>query len=277
MVLRGSNIKNQNIKTNFIFGGIAGTFSRTIVAPFDRIKILLQTTNSHQNIRNCYSDIIKKEGFYNLWKGNLLNCARVLPYSALQFGTYDLCKSNIYNKDILSVNERLLCGTIAGFTATTITHPVDVIRHRLMLNPDINSINKSVSNLMLENGYKSLFKGYGSTIISLTPFIAINFCTFDTLKTYTEWKSVYGILSIGALSALISQSICYPLDTVRRRMQISGNPYKNGYNAFFHIVHKEGIPKLYSGIIVNSLKIVPNNSIRFLSYELIRNYFDKSY
>ena len=34
-----------------------------------------------------------------------------------------------------------------------------------------------------ENGLRTFYKGYTPAIISLSPFIAINFATFDTLKT----------------------------------------------------------------------------------------------
>ena len=53
-------------------------------------------------------------------------------------------------------------------------------------------------------------------------------------------------------------------------MQLSGNNYKNGLDVLVQIVKKEGIPKLYSGMIPNMLKIVPNNSIRFGVYELLK-------
>lgn len=119
-----------------------------------------------------------------------------------------------------------------------------------------------------------LYKGYGSTVVGLVPFIAVNFCAFDTLKSELQWTSTPGILGTGALAALVSQSICYPLDTVRRRMQIRGTPYKHGLDAFWQIICKEGFLRLYSGISANALKIVPNNSIRFLVYELCRQSLD---
>ena len=41
----------------------------------------------------------------------------------------------------------------------------------------------TIKDLYLENGLRSYFKGYGSTLVSLTPFIAINFGVYDQLKT----------------------------------------------------------------------------------------------
>lgn len=275
MVLRGSKTKNDY--SNFIYGGMAGVFSRTIVAPLDRIKILMQITkNSNDSFTKVMKQTIKQEKLTSLWKGNILNCMRIFPYSSIQFATYDYCKkySSIEPNNITIYN-RLFFGVIAGSTATTITHPMDVIRHRLMCYSHINSLKHSIKDLYLENGLRSYFKGYGSTLFSLTPFIAINFSVYDQLKTNLniDRTNTIGILSVGAMSAIISQGICYPLDTIRRRMQLSGNNYKNGLDVFIQIVKKEGIPKLYSGMIPNMLKIVPNNSIRFGVYELLKQTF----
>lgn len=260
---------------SLVFGGISGACSRTMVAPLDRIKIIMQTTSTRENLLHSLQNIIKNEGILNLWKGNVLNCSRIVPYSALQFASYDMCKSVTFVEP-LSIHERLICGSVAGFVATTITHPIDVIRHRLLLYHDIHTFRHAFKSILSENGSRSLFKGYGSTISGLVPFIAVNFCTFDTLKTHLQWTSTSGILSVGAISALFSQTICYPLDTIRRRMQIKGTPYKHGIDAFQQIIKKEGVAQLYAGITANALKIAPNNSIRFLVYELCKLYINPS-
>lgn len=269
MVLRGSKTKGTTLE-NFVYGGISGCCSRTMVAPLDRIKILLQTTSAQQNTRQMFVQTLREEGITSLWKGNVLNCSRVLPYSALQFGSYDLCKSYMYSKP-LSVYQRLSCGTVAGFVATTLTHPIDVVRHRLLMNQHIHTFRNATLDIFAERGYVSFFKGYGSSVVGLVPFVAVNFCTFDTLKSQLQWTSSVGILSIGAMSALVSQTVCYPLDTIRRRMQLRGHPYRHGLDAFMTLIRQEGFIKLYAGMSANAMKIIPNNSIRFLVYDLCRN------
>ena len=271
MVQRGTKIKSS-FSYNLLFGGTAGIISRTIVSPLDRVKILMQTTKkSNKSFIIVMTDTIKQEGFHNLWKGNMLNCIRIFPYSSIQFTIYDYSKniSNINNED-MNIFHRLLFGTIAGSCATTITHPMDVIRHRLMCYSHINSIKYAINDIYKEKGYRSFFKGYGTSIISLTPFIATNFATYDYLKNKFSVDSSLSILALGAISAIFSQTICYPLDTVRRRMLLKDNPYKHGFDAFTKIIKKEGFRALYSGMVPNIIKIVPNNSIRFCAYEFIK-------
>ena len=132
--------------------------------------------------------VLQQEGFVSLWKGNVLNCSRIVPYSALQFGTYDLCKSVAFEEP-LTVPQRLACGSAAGFVATTATHPIDVIRHRLLMNADIHTFGQAARDIFAEQGARSLFKGYGYE----TKFISVN-----------HRKRHYGTSNYGTFKRLIN-------------------------------------------------------------------------
>eukprot|EP00501_MAST-03F_sp_TOSAG23-6_P000126 GSMAST32.ASY1.ANO1.128.1 assembled CDS len=273
-------------------GGLAGCVARSCVAPIDRTKILLQTQAltfanegkvsgpKYRGIFHTWRVIIKEEGFKKLWRGNGVNCIRVAPYAATQFASYDFYKSLISSNENLTIPKRLLCGALAGATATTITHPLDVIRLRLAvcfilfqirIFFSLDGFQDALRHVVKENGFRSLYKGYVPTLLSLSPFIAINFSAFDIFKriAYPEGPS-------GGWSAhvrLVAQSCCYPLDTVRRRMQLPGTHYKSVCDAFATIPKKEGIRGLYKGMLPNAVKIVPNNGIRFLAYQFFKDIF----
>jgi len=46
----------------------------------------------------------------------------------------------------------------------------------------------------------------------------------------------------------------YPLDTVRRRMMVAGNPYKSSIEAFTSIVKSEGFYSMFKGAGANILR-----------------------
>jgi len=80
--------------------------------------------------------------------------------------------------------------------------------------------------------------------------------------------STLGTLGLGAAAGLFAQSVCYPLDLVRRRMQLRGKAYSSTPMAFVTIVRQEGARGLYKGMVPNAVKIIPNNAIRFLMYDM---------
>lgn len=78
--------------------------SKTTVAPLDRIKILLQAHNVHYQHLGVFSglrQIVRKESFIALYKGNGAQMVRVFPYAATQFTAFE-----IYKK----VSGLLVCG-----------------------------------------------------------------------------------------------------------------------------------------------------------------------
>lgn len=280
MVQRGTLLKSKSgIIKNLVLGGAAGCISRTIIAPFDKIKILMQFQETKLPFRTFMINNIKQEGIINLWKGNGTNILRIFPFSGLQFFTYDLCKSTFVEDREATNKERLIFGGISGLVATSVTHPIDVIKHRLMCYKDINSFKSASIDVYKENGgsLRNYFKGYGSTISSLTPFIALNFATFDFLKENIPQtinkNNPLTILSLGATSALFSQTLCYPLDTIRRRMQHKDNRYKNGLDAGKKILKYEGVISFYKGLTPNILRMVPNTAIRFALFDKFKEFF----
>lgn len=91
-------------------GAIAGIVSRTLTAPIERIKVLKQTDNSHfsdKSFIRSFQYMLKTEGWTGFFKGNGANIIRVIPFSALEFFTFDFIRYNILMGAPLTT-ERLL-------------------------------------------------------------------------------------------------------------------------------------------------------------------------
>lgn len=272
-------------------GGAAGAIARTTVAPIDRVKILMQTSHltgtesSHRSILSSMRHVIANEGLSQLWRGNLTNCVRVIPHTATQFVAYDKYKNLIVGDGEITIPKRLMSGALSGMTAATVTHPLDVVRIRLQTQPELRGVGDAIRSVYREGGMRTFYKGYTPAMLSLSPFIAINFATMDTLKklyfgaddsklSKKELKSrnPFSILFLGACSGIIAQTFCYPLDTVRRRMQLAGKNYASTANAFTTIVSQEGFRGFYKGMSANALKVVPNNAIRFAAFDVLKSF-----
>lgn len=78
-------------------GGVAGAVSRTIVSPLERLKILLQvqSVGREEYKLSIWKALVKmgrEEGWRGFMRGNGTNCIRIIPYSAVQFGSYNFYK-----------------------------------------------------------------------------------------------------------------------------------------------------------------------------------------
>ena len=81
----------------FIAGGVAGAVSRTVVSPLERLKILFQVQSAGReeykmSVGKGLLKMWREEGWRGLMRGNGTNCIRIIPYSAVQFGSYNFYK-----------------------------------------------------------------------------------------------------------------------------------------------------------------------------------------
>ena len=79
-------------------------------------------------------------------------------------------------------------------------------------------------------------------------------------------------LACGGMAGAIAQTITYPLDVLRRRMQVASMPsspfrYKGMLDAAYCILINEGPRGFYRGVLPNLLKVVPSISTSFVVYE----------
>lgn len=130
-----------------------------------------------------------------------------------------------------------------------------------------------------EGGIRALYKGCVPTSLGVAPYVGINFAAYEALRKRLADEegeiSTLRKLSCGALAGSISQTLTYPLDVLRRRMQVSGMKDsrlgysdKSAWGAVRTIVMSEGIFGLYRGIVPNLLKVAPSIGTSFATYEV---------
>lgn len=285
-------------------GGIAGALSKTCTAPLARLTILFQVQGMHSDVATLTkasiwqeaSRIIGEEGFRAFWKGNLVTIAHRLPYSSVSFYAYERYKNILHLVPGLESHKRntsadlgvhFVAGGLAGLTAASATYPLDLVRTRLAAQTKViyyRGIGHTLQTIVREEGIWGLYKGLGATLLGVGPSIAINFSVYETLRS--SWHSqrpndstVLVSLTCGSLSGIASSTATFPLDLVRRRMQLEGaggraRVYTTGlFGTFRHIIRTEGLRGLYRGILPEYYKVVPGVGICFMTYETLKNAF----
>ncbi|KAI6676283.1 hypothetical protein NL676_037079 [Syzygium grande] len=295
--------QSQQIGTvaQLLAGGVAGAVSKTCTAPLARLTILFQVQGMHSDsatlkkasIWNEASRIVREEGFRAFWKGNLVTIAHRLPYSSVNFYTYEQYKKFLHMipgvESYRGNTSTELCiqfvgGGLAGMTAATATYPLDLVRTRLAAQTNViyyRGIWHALRTISSEEGLLGLYKGLGATLLSVCPTIAISFSVYETLRS--SWRShrpddsfVAVSLACGSLSGIASSTATFPLDLVRRRKQLEGaggraRIYQTGiFGTLKHIVQNEGFRGLYRGILPEYYKVVPGVGICFMTYEALK-------
>lgn len=291
--------------SQLLAGGIAGAFSKTCTAPLSRLTILFQVQGMHTNaaalkkpsILHEASRILNEEGLKAFWKGNLVTIAHRLPYSSVNFYTYEHYKKFLYmvtgmenqHRESISSNVfvHFVAGGLAGITAASATYPLDLVRTRLAAQTNViyyTGIWHTLRTISTDEGILGLYKGLGTTLVGVGPSIAISFSAYESLRSY--WMSnrphdspVVVSLACGSLSGIASSTATFPLDLVRRRKQLEGIGgravvYKTGLlGTLKRIVKTEGVRGLYRGILPEYYKVVPGVGICFMTYETLKLYF----
>jgi solute carrier family 25 (mitochondrial phosphate transporter), member 23/24/25/41 len=85
---------SQPVVAAFWAGGVAGAVSRTVVSPLERLKILMQVQSVGRDaykmsVGQALGKMWKEEGWRGFMRGNGTNCIRIVPYSAIQFSSYN--------------------------------------------------------------------------------------------------------------------------------------------------------------------------------------------
>ncbi|XP_059657020.1 mitochondrial carrier protein CoAc1 [Cornus florida] len=288
-----------------IAGGAAGAFAKTTVAPLERIKILLQTrTEGFHSLGVCQSlkKLLKHEGVLGFYKGNGASVIRIIPYAALHFMTYEQYRCWILNNfSALGTGPvvDLLAGSASGGTAVLCTYPLDLARTKLAYQvadtrgsfgnvtrsfhtqPQYSGIRNVLGSVYKEGGVRGLYRGVGPTLIGILPYAGLKFYIYEELKRHVpeeHQKSIVMRLSCGALAGLFGQTLTYPLDVVRRQMQVEhlqpsmqgGARYRSTLDGLTTIIRNQGWRQLFAGLSINFIKIVPSVAIGFTAYDSMK-------
>lgn len=285
-------------------GASAGGVSKSATAPLARLTILYQVQGlptgmnaigkpSRLRVSEALRYIVREEGVRALWKGNGVTIIHRLPYSGANFWTYEqvneLWKTHVPPEAQLAlgdVTRRLAAGGAAGLTACTLAYPLDLVRTRLAAQSGRHQgIRRTLAGIVQQEGARGLYRGLGATLAQVAPSLAINYAAYETLRSMWLESSdrhsptVPMSLACGSAAGLVSSTATFPLDLVRRRLQLGraapdagrSAPAPATYAAVVRqVVAAGGLRGLYAGIIPEYMKVIPGVAIAFATYELAK-------
>ncbi|CAG8235003.1 unnamed protein product [Penicillium salamii] len=161
----------------------------------------------------------------------------------------------------------------------------------------------TVNKIAPRTGLINFYRGFAPTILGMLPYAGISFLTHDTvgdffrhpsLAPYTLKRAVDGDIDprkaelnknrpllnapfellAGALAGLASQTSSYPIEVIRRRMQVGGavgDGHRLGIAETGRKIWLEcGFRGFWVGLTIGYIKVVPMYAVAFFVYERVK-------
>jgi len=277
-------VKKKSFVVDFLAGGISAAVSKTLVAPIERVKLLLQVQDANKNIApenryngigDCFKRVIAEQGFMSLYRGNAANVVRYFPTQALNFACKDfykkwLCPYDPKKQPGMFFMGNMASGGAAGATSLCFVYPLDFARTRLAADVGsggdreftglVDCLKKSVQ----KGGIGGVYNGFGISVVGIIAYRASYFGAFDTCKVilFKDFKKAnilyqWGFAQVVTVGAGI---ISYPLDTVRRRLMMNAGKtgadsmYDGTADCFKKILKDEGPRAFFKGCLSNVIR-----------------------
>lgn len=181
-----------------------------------------------------------------------------------------------------------IAGALAGTAATTATYPLDLLRTRFAAQGNervYSSLLASVRDITRNEGPKGFFRGLGAGVGQIVPYMGLFFSLYESFKpafagvTLPLGSLGSGDALAGIMASVMSKTAVFPLDTVRKRLQVQGPTrakyvhrnipvYETGVvRTVCAIAAREGLRGLYRGLTVGLIKAAPASAVTMWTYE----------
>ena len=235
----------------------------------------LPVEQRYAGIGDCFSRVVKEQGFWALYRGNMANVIRYFPTQALNFACKDFFKTLFPPQDPKKnpgkfFMTNMASGGAAGATSLCFVYPLDFARTRLAADVgsggqrEFNGLIDCLKKCAAKDGIQGLYRGFGISVVGIIGYRASYFGMFDTGKVMIwEDHKKANILAFWAFAQVVTVGagiVSYPLDTVRRRLMMTAGKtgkdkmYDGTMDCFKKILKNEGPAAFFKGCLSNILR-----------------------
>merc|ERR1712004_145513 len=269
-----------NFFENFMLSGVAAGVSKTIAAPIERVKLLVQNQDEmikqgrlsepYKGVVDCTMRTLKTEGVVPFWRGNLANVLRYFPTQALNFAFKDTIKGLFATPKTAPQWQKfatnIASGGFAGSMSLCFVYSLDFARTRLANDAkgkggerQFNGLVDVYVKTLKSGGIQGLYRGFVISAVGIFIYRGMYFGLYDTLKPLLLGADAGVATSflLGWAVTITSGLMSYPIDTVRRRMMMTsggGVKYKGSMDCFIQVMKNEGFMSLMKGAGANILR-----------------------
>jgi len=270
-------------------GFFAGVISRTLTAPFERLKFINQIyykgAEKPPSLLSGLALLYKQDGFKGLFRGNLVTVLRAGPETSLKLAIFENIKSYFAknSKKGVGSSELFFAGAVSGVLSTIATFPLSVIRTRLAAAPSgtYNGIFDTVQKMAKSEGaILPFFRGLQPTVLAVVPNSGLNLMAYEYMKDIIIGKdpktepSPFTFMGIGGVSAVFSSTLLYPSQIITSRLVMQGLLDKSERKGMMGITkdiyNSSGMTGFFKGYQAAMFKILVGNGLSFGCFEAVK-------
>eukprot|EP00455_Lapot_gusevi_P049145 TRINITY_DN6913_c0_g1_i1.p1 TRINITY_DN6913_c0_g1~~TRINITY_DN6913_c0_g1_i1.p1 ORF type:complete len:296 (-),score=89.93 TRINITY_DN6913_c0_g1_i1:82-969(-) len=282
--------KKPNPLLDITAGSIGGFLQVASGHPFDTCKVRLQTQvvvpgqpPRYKGFVDCFSSILKQEGFGGLYKGVASPAMGCIAMNASMFFSYAQSRNILLGgqKRELSLSEIFLAGAMTGFAISFVEGPFDNLKCKLQAQlpgqpPKYNGVFDAAGKIMSQFGVRGVYQGLGATLVRNVPANASYFGTYEaTRRALTppgETPSMTANFIAGGMGGFGYWVAVYPLEVCKTLVQADSSvhaerKYKNIFDCFVKVMKSEGYRGFTKGFSAAMVRAFPANAFCFLGYE----------
>jgi solute carrier family 25 (mitochondrial thiamine pyrophosphate transporter), member 19 len=226
--------------------------------------------------------IAAESGLRGFFRGNVPATYLWVGYTAVQFSMYARLSESL-DRVLQNKPTTAFCsGALAGIVATLVTYPFDICRTNFAAasaaggpsRAGPSSMRGFARDMFRRQGPAGFFAGVVPALYGIVPYMGVNFLLYETL---VGEKTAVNAGMAGAISGGASKLLVYPLDTVKKRLQVQAyrsmeiDQYKGTLDCLVKVVKQEGVASLYRGIVPSVMKNTIATSLSFSLYILAYN------
>jgi len=264
-----------------IAGATAGVSEHFWMFPVDTAKTRMQADPmlNQPRYRNALVGvwtIARTEGIRKLYRGLTAVATGAIPSHAVSFATFEYVKRKTGGNE---PGHHLLTNAMGGAAATmahdAVVTPVDVVKQRMQVHgSQFRNVIECARHVWKQEGIRAFYASYPTTVVMNIPFAAVNFATFEAVKTILAEHNDSGLKeqliaggSAGALAGLVSN----PLDVIKTRQQLyeakAWETRPSAREIVMDILQREGKQAFWKGTTARVLYYTPSAAICWATYE----------
>eukprot|EP00429_Kryptoperidinium_foliaceum_P017298 CAMPEP_0176029342 /NCGR_PEP_ID=MMETSP0120_2-20121206/14417_1 /TAXON_ID=160619 /ORGANISM="Kryptoperidinium foliaceum, Strain CCMP 1326" /LENGTH=376 /DNA_ID=CAMNT_0017362567 /DNA_START=119 /DNA_END=1249 /DNA_ORIENTATION=- len=282
---------------------------RNAVPYFDPITGSLKpnpTVSSSKGTLSMLRSIYQTEGISGIYAGLTPTLVMGIPNTVLYFASYEDFRERLNQHGIMPVSiVPAVAGASARLVASCATAPLELIKTRQAAQVGggqaANGLWADVAHAIQSDGFLSLYRGLGPTLLRDIPFSAVYWYFIETFRA--SWGDSSHLSSMeqagqalvnGSAAGMISAAVTTPLDVVKTRRQVTTSvemevteaaicdhhgsiayeakrPISSSTSTIStmkQIVAEEGVSGLWRGNQTRMIKVAPACAIMLSSYEI---------